>query len=141
MRLARIALTSSALLLLVSNAFAATADDNRSRGQGSLKWETRTAIQGPTSQKIGGSTLSVEVGADLDPVKDTSKALLSVDMSKNVVLEAAWNDDKFIDLAVIDTNMNDGAFKVLHTLAPHMKIYVDAFGFKLTYDYNAEIGR
>ncbi len=137
MRVARIALTTSALLLLASSAFAATADDNRSRGQGSLKWETRTAIQGPTSSKIGGSTLSVEVGADLDPVKDTSKALLSVDMSKNVVLEAVWNDDKFIDLVVIDTSQTDGAFKVLHTLAPHMKIYVDAFGFKLTYDYNA----
>jgi MYXO-CTERM domain-containing protein len=130
-------LAGASLVFFVSNASGATSDDHRSRGQGSLKWETRKSIQGPTSAKVGGTTLAVEVGADLDPVADVSKPLLSVDMSKGVVLEAAWNDDKSIDLVVIDTGTTDGAFKVLHTLAPHMKIYIDAFGFKLTYDYNA----
>ena len=78
------------------DARAATGDDNRSRGNGLLKWETRKSIPGPTSQKLGGSTLSVTVGANLDPLKDPTKPLLAVDMSDQVLLEASWSDDKSI---------------------------------------------
>ena len=75
------------------DARAASGDDNVSRGNGTLKWDTRKSIVGPTSEKIGGSTLSVTVGANLDPLKDPTKPLLKVDMSDEVMLEASWVDD------------------------------------------------
>jgi hypothetical protein len=117
---------------------AATGDENTSRGNGVLKWESRKSIPGPTSEKIGGSLLQVTVGANLDPLKDPTKPLLKVDMSDEVMLEASWSDDKNIVLTVIDAPTKNAKFDVLHTLAPHITIYIDAFGMKLTYDYNAE---
>ena len=138
MRLAaRTAAFVAACLLSASAADAATSDANRSRGTASLSWWTRTPIIGPKSGKLGGSTLQVQVSANLDPVKDATKPLLSVDM-KNVVLEAVWPDDKTIDLVPVDSKTQDGTFKVEHTLAPHITLFIDAFGFKLTYDYDAE---
>jgi hypothetical protein len=138
----RSSLIAAASLLTVTaaavDARAAAGDENRSRGNGTLKWETRKSILGPTSDKIGGSTLSVTVGANLDPLKDPTKPLLSVDMSDNVTLEASWVDDKNITLTVVDAPSKNAKFDVLHTLAPHITIYIDAFGLKLTYDYNAE---
>lgn len=120
------------------DARAAAGDDNVSRGNGTLKWDTRKSIVGPTSEKIGGSTLSVTVGANLDPLKDPTKPLLKVDMSDEVMLQASWVDDKNITLTVVDAPTKNAKFDVLHTLAPHITIYIDAFGLKLTYDYNAE---
>src|SRR5690242_20206259 len=93
-----IAAASLVTLTAAADARAAAGDDNVSRGNGTLKWETRKAIPGPTSEKIGGSTLSVTVGANLDPVKDPTKPLLAVDMSDQVILEASWTDDKNITL-------------------------------------------
>src|SRR5687768_16871121 len=81
------AVVSSILVANVANA--ADAGDNFSRGQGPLKWESRKQIPGPTSEKIGGSTLAVTVGADLDPMKDLTKPLLLVDMTDKVTLEAS----------------------------------------------------
>jgi len=135
MRFGRIA--PIALIFAATTASAAEADDNYSRGHGALKWESRKSIPGPTSDKIGASTLQVEVGADLDPMKDPAKPLLLVDMTDQVLLQATWQDDKTIDLTTVDASSNLGSFKVDHTLAPHIKIYLDAFGFKLTYDYDA----
>jgi hypothetical protein len=120
------------------DARAASGDDNLSRGNGTLKWDTRKAIPGPTSEKLGGSTLQVTVGANLDPLKDPTKPLLAVDMSDEVMLEASWSDDKNITLTVVDAPSKNAKFDVLHTLAPHITVYIDAFGMKLTYDYNAE---
>lgn len=134
-------IAAASLVTLASvaiDARAAAGDDNISRGSGHLEWETRKSIPGPTSEKIGGSTLSVTVGANLDPLKDPTKPLLAIDMSDNVTLEASWVDDKNITLTVIDASSKNAKFDVLHTLAPHITVYIDAFGMKLTYDYNAE---
>jgi MYXO-CTERM domain-containing protein len=133
----RSALTIAALSFLASAAEAATTDANRSRGTADLSWSTRTSIAGPTSGRIGGSTLAVEVSADLDPVKDTSKPFISVDM-KGVALEATWNDDKNIEILLQDLKTKDGLIKVEHTLAPHVKLHYDILGIDGTIDYNAE---
>jgi MYXO-CTERM domain-containing protein len=137
-RSTRSLLIASASLLTVGTAGASSSDDYRSAGNGSLKWETRGSIPGPTSDKIGGSTLQVTVGANLDPLKDPTKPLLKIDMSDEVVLEATWSDDKSIDLTLVDSGSQNAKFDVTHTLAPHMVVYIDAFGLKLTYDYDAE---
>src|SRR5690606_4018862 len=108
-----------------------------SRGTGSLVWQSREPIPGPTSDEIGGSTLQVQVGADLDPLKDPSKPLLYVNLTDVVLLEARWEDGQSIDLVLGDAPAESGTFEVKHTLAPHMKLFIDAFGFKLTYDYDA----
>ena len=50
-----------------------------------------------------------------------------------VLLEASWSDDKSIDLTVVDAATKNAKFDVMHTLAPHITIYIDAFGLKLTY--------
>lgn len=137
----RSSLIAAASLLSVTaavDARAAAGDDHTSRGNGTLKWETRKPIPGPTSEKLGGSTLQVTVGANLDPLKDPTKPLLAVDMSDQVMLEASWTDDKNIVLTVVDAPTKNAKFDVLHTLAPHITVYIDAFGMKLTYDYNAE---
>lgn len=137
MRLAiRSAVLTAACVLTASSADAAATDANRSRGTTDLSWWTRTPIVGPKSDKVGGSTLQVQVSANLDPLKDPNKPLLAVDM-KNVLLEAVWPDDKTIDLVLVDSKVQDGTFKVEHTLAPHITLFIDAFGFKLTYDYDA----
>lgn len=138
----RSSLIAAASLLTVTaaavDARAAAGDENTSRGNGTLRWETREAIPGPTSEKLGGSTLQVTVGANLDPLKDPTKPLLKVDMSDEVLLEASWTDDKNILLTLVDAPAKNAKFDVLHTLAPHITVYIDAFGMKLTYDYNAE---
>jgi MYXO-CTERM domain-containing protein len=134
-------IAAASLVTLTAAAYdarAAAGDDNVSRGNGMLKWETRKSIPGPTSEKLGGSTLQVTAGANLDPLKDPTKPLLKVDMSDEVLLEASWVDDKNITLTVLDAPTKNGKFDVLHTLAPHITVYIDAFGMKLTYDYNAE---
>jgi MYXO-CTERM domain-containing protein len=137
MRLAiRSAVLTAACLLTTSAADAAATDMNRSRGTADLSWWTRTPIVGPKSDKIGGSTLQVQFSANLDPLPDATKPLLSVAM-KGVVVEAVWPDDKTIDLVLVESKAKDGTFKVEHTLAPHVTLFIDAFGFKLTYDYDA----
>lgn len=133
-----IAAASLFTVTAAADARAAAGDENVSRGKAALKWETRKSIPGPTSDKLGGSTLQVTVGANLDPVADPSKPLLSVDMSDDVTLEASWTDDKDIVLTVVDAPSKSAKFDVLHTLAPHITVYIDAFGMKLTYDYDAE---
>jgi MYXO-CTERM domain-containing protein len=133
----RSALILAALISTASAAEAATTDANSSRGTADLSWSTRKGITGPTSDKLGGSTLQVQFSADLDPVADTTKPLLAVAM-KQAVLQASWHDDKTIDLSPVDSTTQDGAVKVQHTLAPHIKLFIDAFGFNLTYDYNAQ---
>ncbi|MBX3205672.1 MAG: hypothetical protein KF764_11435 [Labilithrix sp.] len=132
----RSALAIAATLLTASAANAAAVDTNRSRGTTDLSWWTRNPIVGPKSSKIGGSTLQVQVSANLDPLADPTKPMLSVAM-KNVVVEAVWTDDKTIQLVLIDNKAEEGAFKVEHTLAPHITLFLDAFGFKYTYDYDA----
>jgi MYXO-CTERM domain-containing protein len=133
----RSTLTIAALTFTASAAEAATTDANRSRGTADLSWSTRTPIVGPASNKIGGSALQVQLSADLDPLEDTTKPLLAVAM-KDVAVEAMWNDKETIDLFLADNKLKDGSVKVEHTLAPHVKLFIDAFGFNLTYDYNAE---
>lgn len=132
----RSALVVAASLLTASAADAAAVDNNRSRGTHDLSWWTRTPIVGPKSGKLGGSTLQVQVSANLDPVADPTKPFLSVEM-KNVAVEAEWTDDKTIQLALVDNKAEDGVFKVEHTLAPHLTLFINAFGFTLTYDYDA----
>jgi MYXO-CTERM domain-containing protein len=133
----RSALGAAAVLLTVFTASAAEAatEGNSSRGGASVKWESRDTIVGPTSPKLGSSEISVTVSANLDPMKEVTKPLLAVAMD-NMQLEASWADAKSIDLTMLEST-KDGSFKVEHTLAPHMTIYIDAFGFKLTYDYPA----
>jgi hypothetical protein len=137
MRHRSLAALAAASFLLSSAARAATPDDNHSQGKGELRWQSRTPIQGPTSDPIGGSTLQAIVGADLDPLPDATKPLLRVDLTDTVVLEARWTDSTSIDLVVVDNADKEGIFKVEHTLAPHMKFLVNAFGSTLSYDYNA----
>ncbi|MBX3200533.1 MAG: DUF1573 domain-containing protein [Labilithrix sp.] len=132
----RSALVVAATLFTASAADAAAVDTNRSRGTNDLSWWTRTPIVGPKSAKLGGSTLQVQVSANLDPVADPAKPFLSVDM-KNVAIEASWTDDKTIELVLVDNKAEDGVFKVEHTLAPHVTLFINAFGFTLTYDYDA----
>ena len=137
MRLAiRTAVLTAACLLTTSAADAAATDTNRSRGTADLSWWTRTPIVGPKSAKIGGSTLQVQFSANLDPLADATKPLLSVAM-KSVVVEAVWPDDKTIELVLVDSKTQDGTFTVEHTLAPHITLFIDVLGFKLTYDYDA----
>lgn len=133
----RSALILAALMLTASVAQAATTDANSSRGTADLSWSTRKGITGPGSDKLGGGALSVQFSADLDPVADTTKPLLSVAM-KQVVLQASWHDNKTIQLSPVDSTTQDGAVKVMHTLAPHVKLFINALGFNLTYDYNAQ---
>ncbi len=133
----RAAVVAAACLLTTSAADAAATDTNRSRGSADLSWWTRTPIVGPKSDKIGGSTLQVQFSANLDPLPDATKPLLAVAM-KSVLLEAVWPDDKTIDLVLVESKTQDGTFKVEHTLAPHITLFIDAFGFKLTYDYPAD---
>jgi MYXO-CTERM domain-containing protein len=133
----RSALVGFASLATVSGASAASLEDKRSSGQTSLKWETRNPIVGPKSDKIGNSTLSVQVSVNLDPLADPTKPLLSVDMPEGVVVQASWKDDKSIELEVVDSTAKAGEFKIEHTLAPHVTLFLNAFGFNLTYDYNA----
>ncbi|HEY8079013.1 MAG TPA: choice-of-anchor D domain-containing protein, partial [Labilithrix sp.] len=116
---------------------ASNIDDNVSSGSSALAWSTRQSIVGPASGKLGDSTLSVQVSADLDPVADTTKPLLAVDMPKGVVVQAQWVDDKTITLSVVDDGTKDATLKAEHTLAPHVTVFIDAFGFSLTYDYSA----
>ncbi|MBN9160774.1 MAG: hypothetical protein J0I07_07420 [Myxococcales bacterium] len=132
----RSALAIAALLFTASAADAAAVGANQSRGTTDLSWWTRTPIVGPKSDKLGGSTLQVQVSANLDPLKDPNKPMLAVDM-KNVVVEAVWNDAKTIELSVVDNKALDGIFKVEHTLAPHVTLFLDILGYKLTYDYPA----
>ena len=133
----RSALAIAASLFTASAADAAAVGANHSRGTTDLSWWTRNPIVGPKSDKLGGgSLLQVEVSANLDPLADPNKPMLAVEM-KNVAVEAVWNDDKTIQLAVVDNKALDGTFKVEHTLAPHVTLFIDAFGFKLTYDYPA----
>ncbi len=134
----RSALTIAALTFTATAAEAATTDANTSKGTADFSWSTRKGITGPTSDKIGGSTIAAEFSADLDPVKDVTKPLLSVAM-KQVAIEARWSDDKTIELAAIENKATDGNVKIEHTLAPHLKVHLDlpVFG-KFTYDYNAE---
>src|SRR4051794_14791241 len=80
----RSAVAIAASMFTVSAADAATTDSNRSRGTADLSWSTRTPIIGPKSDKVGGSTLQVQVSANLDPVADPNKPLLAVAM-KNVI--------------------------------------------------------
>jgi MYXO-CTERM domain-containing protein len=139
MRLATFsALSFTAATFFVSSlANGAALDPNRSKGTTELSWSSRETIIGPTSQKTGASTLQVQVSANLDPLKDTTKPLLAVGM-KNVLLDASWKDNKEIELAMTDnSNATDGSFRVQHTLAPHITIFINAFGFNLTYDYEA----
>lgn len=133
----RSALTIAALSFTASAAHAATTDANRSRGTADLSWSTRTPIIGPASDKLGGSTLAVQFSADLDPVKDPTKPLLAVDM-KDVALEATWNDEKSIEILLVDSKTKDGTVTVEHTLAPHIKLFVDILGLNDTFDFNAE---
>jgi len=137
MRLAiRPAVLAAACLLTTSAAEAAATDTNRSRGTSDLSWWTRTPIIGPKSDKVGGVSLQVQFSANLDPLADATKPLLSVAM-KSVVVEAMWPDDKTIDLVLVESKTQDGTFKVEHTLAPHITLFVDVLGFKYTYDYDA----
>ena len=137
MRLAfRSAVLTAACLLTTSTADAAATDLNRSRGTTDLSWWTRNPIVGPKSDKIGDSLLKVQFSANLDPLADATKPLLSVAM-KSVVVEAVWPDDKTIELVLVDSKTQDGTFKVEHTLAPHITLFITAFGFNLTYDYDA----
>ncbi len=135
----RIALVAAASLFTVTgvHASAGVAEDFKSGGTAPLKWVTREPIKGPTSQKIGASALMVEVGADLDPVADPVKPLLSVDMPTGAVVEAQWSTAEYIDLVLVDGLSRNATFKIEHTLAPHMKLYVDFGPFKTDYDYNA----
>jgi MYXO-CTERM domain-containing protein len=132
-------LIAAASLSFVSAAHAASSnEDNTSSGNATLHWETRQSIVGPTSGKLGGSsTLQVQVSANLDPVADPSKPLLAVDMPKGVVVGASWNDDKTIELSVVDDGSKDATFTAEHTIAPHVTVFINAFGFSLTYDYAA----
>jgi hypothetical protein len=129
--------TLAALMLTASAAQAATTDANSSRGTADLSWSTRKPITGPGSNKLGSGAVSVQFSADLDPVADTTKPLLSVAM-KQVLLQATWSDNKTIVLSPVDSTTQDGSVKVMHTLAPHVTVFLDALGFKLTYDYNAQ---
>lgn len=134
------ALASIASVSLVSSAAHAAAanDDNSSSANAALSWQTRQTIIGPTSGKLGGSTeLQVQVSANLDAVADPTKPLLAVDMPKGVVVGATWTDDKNITLTVVDDGTNDAVFKAEHTIAPHVTVFLDAFGFSATYDYAA----
>lgn len=129
----------ASLTLASSAAQAASAnDDNTSSANAALSWSTRQTIVGPTSGKLGGSSeLQVQVSANLDAVADTTKPLLAVDMPKGVVVSASWSDSKNITLTVVDDGTNDAVFKAEHTIAPHVTLFLDAFGFTATYDYAA----
>lgn len=134
----RSALVITATVLSSSAASAASSlGDNASAATAALKWTTRQSIPGPTSNKLGGSTLQVQVGADLDPLADTTKPLVTVDMPKGATVEARWNNANEIELTALDAGSDDATFKVEHTLAPHIKLFINAFGFNLTYDYTA----
>jgi MYXO-CTERM domain-containing protein len=138
MRIRSLLVLASASVLVTSAASAAqNTEDNKSSAAAALKWQSRESIVGPTSGRLGGSLLAVEVSANLDPVADPQKPLLLVDMPKGASVEATWSDGKSIELKVTEGQPNDALFKVQHTLAPHIKVYVSAFGFNLTYDYNA----
>src|SRR5438105_9392365 len=131
----RTVLLAAASVLGASAAHAAsTLEDNVSSGTRPLAWSTRQSIVGPTSGKLGDTTLSVQVSANLDPVADTTKPLLAVDMPKGVVVQAQWVDAKSITLSVVDDGAKDATLKAEHTLAPHVTVFIDAFGFSLTYD-------
>lgn len=139
----RSALFAASSLFLATSAFGATVDETRSLGTAALRWESRQSIIGPTSGNIGSTGGSfgvwVTVSANLDPPKEVSKPLLLVDMPKGAVVEATWSDDKGIDLVLVDGAPKAGTFKVEHTLAPHLTVFVKAFGNTLpAYDYNAE---
>lgn len=135
---ARAAALAAASFFAATAAHASTLDEeNRSTGSAALTWETRKPIVGPSTGKLGGSMLQVKVSANIDPVKDPSKPLLLVDMPKGAVVEASWVDDKSIQLALVQSVTKDGTFKVEHTLAPHVTLFINAFGFNLTYDYDA----
>jgi MYXO-CTERM domain-containing protein len=136
----RTALVAAASLFAVTGAHAASPvpDDFRSSANAPLKWATREPIFGPTSDKVGASLLNVEVGANLDPVADPVRPLLAVDMPSGAQVEAQWYNAQTIDLVLVDALARDAIFRLEHTLAPHMRVNIDAFGFKLTYDYNAE---
>jgi MYXO-CTERM domain-containing protein len=133
----RSALVAVASLVTVSAAHAAAGLENRSSGTAPLSWETRTPIKGPKSGKLGGSLVQLQVSADLDPLADPSKPLLAVDMPEGVVVQASWSDAHSIDLTVVDAGSETGTFKVQHTLAPHVTLFITAFGYTLTYDYAA----
>lgn len=120
----RSALAIAALLFTASAADAAAVGANQSRGTTDLSWWTRTPIVGPKSSKLGDPPLQVQVSANLDPLKDPNKPMLAVDM-KSVVVEAVWNDAKTIQLSVVDNKALDGIFKVEHTLAPHVTLFID----------------
>jgi MYXO-CTERM domain-containing protein len=138
MRMRSLVILASASLFVTTAASAAqNGEDNKSGATAALKWQTRDSIVGPTSGKLGGSLLSVEVSANLDPLPDPQKPLLLVDMPKGASIDATWSDNKSIELKVTEGNPNDALFKVWHTLAPHIKVYVTAFNFNLTYDYDA----
>jgi MYXO-CTERM domain-containing protein len=134
-------LVAASLLTAFSGSRAQAASglgDNASSATSPLKWETRQPIVGPSSGKLGGGTLlQVQVSANLDPVADPTKPLLSVDMPAGVVLEARWNNTTEIELIANDSGSQDALFKVEHTLAPHLTVFIDAYAFKLTYDYDA----
>jgi MYXO-CTERM domain-containing protein len=137
-RVVRSVLVATASLLAASAAHAASGiEDNQSSGTASFMWQTRQTIVGPTAPLMGDSSLSVQVSANLDPVADTTKPLLAVEMPKGVVVRAQWNDNKNIELVVVDDGSNDAVLKAEHTIAPHITLFINAFGFSLTYDYSA----
>jgi MYXO-CTERM domain-containing protein len=124
--------------VLGASAASAASDiqETTSSGTASLSWLTHKPIPGPTSPVLGSSTLGVTVGADLDPV-DAVKPILAVDMPKGVVVQAQWHDTKAFELVLTDDGANDATVKSEFTIAPHVVLFINAFGFALTYDYSA----
>jgi MYXO-CTERM domain-containing protein len=94
----------------------------------------------PDAQGHCGTDEPIQVSASIDlgafPTPST-EPLWMVDMARSTVVDARWPSTAAFDLTLPKSTIQDGTFKVSHTLIPEVRVYADLLGYTKTWTYDA----